>query len=187
MKNLLCFLLLFFIGAALPICVKAKTDSTLVSKPPVPNRRAKAIYVEGFGSSGFYYSLNYDMRFRKGLKGWGFRAGITKPVSVGMATTYSGPILINYVTTERTVALEAGLGIVVGNTRYTYEDQYNVVRKYSHYAYNYGVANVGFRIQPKQTGVMWRLYWAPNWVMGPDAGNQKTFMWFGTSLGIGFR
>ncbi|GAB3162710.1 hypothetical protein [Telluribacter humicola] len=187
MKKLTGYLLLVYLGLTLPHCALAQTDSIRISKPTIPDRRAKAIYMEAFGSSGFYYSLNCDMRFRKGLKGWGVRVGITKPVTVGVATTYSGPILINYVTSERSVALEAGLGIVVANTRYTHEDQYNVIRKYSHYDYNYGVANVGIRVQPKRTGIMWRLYWAPNWVMGPDYNNQKTLMWFGTSLGVGFK
>ncbi|GAB3908919.1 hypothetical protein GCM10028803_45540 [Larkinella knui] len=146
--------------------------------------KAKAIYVEAMGSSGWGLSLNYDMRFKSGHKGWGFRAGINQPIQEGRALTYSFPVLINTVNSNKRVALEAGAGFILAYRKWTYEDQNNVIHHNNGIEYP-AVANVGVRFQPLRTGIVWRLYWAPTWRIGSSAQNTN-LRWFGTSLGIGF-
>ncbi|HEV7348469.1 hypothetical protein [Telluribacter sp.] len=185
MKKILVYPLVVCLSLLIAVDALAQADSTGVSKLPVPNRRAKAIYVEALGSSGFFYSLNYDMRFKKGLDGLGFRIGITRPDPSGITMTYSGPILINYVTSARRIAFEAGAGVIVAHRRYEYEDHVSILHKYRRTTINDGVANVGIRVQPFRTGIIWRLYWAPTWIFGEP--NSFFPQWLGTSLGIGFR
>lgn len=147
-------------------------------------RRAKAVYVEALGSSGLNYSINYDMRFKPGHKAWGFRIGIAQPAQVGQAEIYTFPLMINKVHSNRRAALETGIGFLIGYRRLTYEDHNNVVQRRESIQAP-AVANVGLRLQPLRTGVVWRLYWAPTWRIGssPQSVNLE---WFGMSLGIGF-
>ncbi len=147
-------------------------------------RRAKSIYVELFGSSGLNLSANYDMRFRPGNKGWGFRAGMALPFIESRAETYSFPVLLNYVKANGRVAFEAGAGVVAVLRWFSFEDTNNVIkREYLGLQYP-ATANVGIRFQPVRTGIVWRLYWVPTWRIGST---QRPFTtWLGTSLGIGF-
>ncbi|GHB71262.1 hypothetical protein [Persicitalea jodogahamensis] len=155
-------------------------DSTEILEP----RRAKAIYVEALGSSGFGMSINYDMRFKPGHKGWGFRAGIAQPYQVADATTYYFPLKVNKVHSDKRVALEHGFGPVIVYKRWEYEDlNFNIHQRQGFHFL--AVANVGVRFQPLKTGVVWRLYWNPNYQIGSGSRRPMLF-WFSTSLGIGF-
>jgi hypothetical protein len=162
-----------------------KKDSTYYSYSETSlSRRFKSIYVELLGSSGFTGSLNFDMRFKPGHSGWGFRSGITKPVREGNATTYSFPLLVNRVTSNHRVAFEYGIGVILAYRRYSYQDSQLVVHHVHGFEYP-ATANVGIRFQPIRTGLVWRVYWAPSWHLG-DSFQRTVFYWFGTSLGIGF-
>lgn len=162
----------------------AQTDSTQASNDLSKTRRAKAIYVEALGSSAFGLSLNYDMRFKPGHEGWGFRVGMAQPYQAYDATTFYFPLLINKVHSSKRAAFEHGFGPVIVYKRWEYEDQnFDIHQRQGFHLM--ASANVGVRFQPLKTGVVWRLYWNPNWQVG--TGKQRPMLlWFGTSLGIGF-
>lgn len=164
----------------------AQHDSISLQRPvKTSERRAKAIYLEVLGRSGFGLSLLYDMRFRKGHDGLGINLGISQPKIEPRATTYSFPIFINHVSSERRVALEVGGGLIVAYRRWWSEDQTQTIHRY-HQVSVPAMANVGIRIQPINTGVVCRLFWAPNWRIGREANLNGRLLWFGASLGIGF-
>jgi hypothetical protein len=177
MRTLLLFLLVPLYTSLAQVSVNDTIDK------PFKAHRAKAIYVEVLGSSGLDYSLNYDMRFKTGRKGWGFRAGITRPAQVGQTEIFSFPLLINKVQSDRRAALEVGAGFVVNYKKLTFEDSNNIIQRRQSVQFP-AVANVGVRLQPLRTGVIWRLYWAPSWRIGSS--ESPYLQWFGTSLGIGF-
>jgi hypothetical protein len=172
MKNCYLFLLLL-----LPLkSVKAQV---------VPEQRvAKAIYVEALGS-GIGLSLNYDTRFKPGLTGLGLRAGIGGISGSGdqsRATLISLPILVNYVLGNSRASFESGLGLMASYI--TAEGKDALTGDYAT-AQGVGVSlagNFGLRLQPKQNGVHFRLYWSP---FITDHGLQPR--WLGLSLGYGFR
>lgn len=177
MRTLLFFLIIPFYSLFAQVDVNHAVDGTFKV------HRAKAIYAELLGSSGLDYSLNYDMRFKAGRKGWGFRAGITRPSQVGQTEIFSFPLLINRVQSNRRAALEIGAGFVVNYKKLTFEDSNNITQRRQSVQFP-AVANVGIRLQPLRTGVVWRLYWAPTWRIGSS--QSTNLRWFGTSLGIGF-
>jgi hypothetical protein len=179
-----CFLTIVVCFAPLHYLI-AQVDTTIqLGVNPLKKYRAKAIYLEALGSSGFSLSLNYDMPFKGGHKGWGFRAGVTQPIQEGRAVTYSFPVLINRVSSNKRVALEAGAGFILAYRNWTYEDQNNVIHHNQGIEYP-AVANLGLRFQPLRTGIIWRLYWAPTWRIGSSA-QSTNLRWLGTSFGIGF-
>lgn len=148
------------------------------------SRRAKAIYVEALGTSGFGFSINYDMRFKPGHDGWGFRIGSGQISREGRYTNHSFPLLINKVSTNKRVAFEQGIGALITYRKWYYDNPSNTVDHYRRFLYHAAV-NVGLRVQPENTGVIWRLYWSPAWIIGVPI-NSANLLWFGTSLGIGF-
>lgn len=148
------------------------------------SRRAKAFYVEGFGMSGFGVSINYDMRFKPGRDGWGFRIGSGQISREGRYTNHSFPLLINKVSTNKRVAFEQGIGALITYRKWYYDNPNNTIDHYHKFLYHAAV-NVGLRVQPVSTGVIWRLYWSPAWALGTPIQNVN-LLWFGTSLGIGF-
>jgi hypothetical protein len=165
-------------------CVVAQTDTVLVNKAGHRVRRAKSVYVEVLGSSGFGLSINYDMRFKPGNKGWGFRVGSGQIVREGRFTSHSFPLIINKISTDKRVAFEQGGGLLLTYRRWYYDMPDNTVKHY-HGFYSQVIVNMGVRVQPLKTGVIWRLYWSPSWKIGTPI-NTTNLLWFGTSLGIGF-
>lgn len=177
----------FLLAALFLLCFQsasAQTDSTQARDTLPKTRRAKAIYVEALGSSAFGLSLNYDMRFKPGHEGWGFRVGMAQPYQVADATTFYFPIIINKVHSNKRATFEHGIGPVLVYKRWEYEDlNFDIHQRQG---LNFiAAANVGVRFQPLKTGVVWRLYWNPNWQVGPRF-QRPMLLWFGTSLGIGF-
>ncbi len=162
----------------------AQTDSIQNSNEPSKTRRAKAIYVEALGSSALGLSLNYDMRFKPGHEGWGFRVGMAQPYQAYDATTFYFPLIINKVHSSKRAAFEHGFGPVIVYKRWEYEDLNFDIHQRQGFHF-IASANVGVRFQPLKTGVVWRLYWNPNWQVG-TSGQKPMLLWFGTSLGIGF-
>jgi hypothetical protein len=178
--------LLFWLILGLTTTVaRAQADEQPARVVPLKTRGAKAIYVEALGSSGFNYSLNYDMRFKAGRNGWGFRAGVALPQYTGQVEIYTMPLMLNNVQSARRAALEMGIGVLAAYRRLTYEDHNFVIQRRQSIGFPV-VANLGVRFQPLRTGVVWRIYWAPNWRLDQPSSQAQLF-WFGTSLGIGFK
>jgi hypothetical protein len=85
-----------------------------------PTGRNQAIYVE-LGGSAYYYSFNYDTRFRKNRRdGWGARAGIGifnldimdgSENKIGRATITAIPVQVNYLLGKKRGALELAAGV----------------------------------------------------------------------------
>lgn len=150
----------------------------------LPQRAAKAVYVEALGS-GIGLSLNYDTRFKPGLTGLGLRAGIggiSGSSDQSRVSLISLPVLVNYVLGNSRASFEGGLGLMVSYVTAAGKDALT-----GDYATAQGVGvsvagNLGLRLQPKQNGVHFRLYWSP---FITDHGLQP--QWLGLSLGYGFR
>lgn len=152
---------------------------------------AKAIYLEALGS-GIGLSLNYDTRFKPGLTGWGMRGGIGgfsfsgtdntgQSASIGIVTL---PILANYVAGNSIAAFEAGAGILPAYVNASANDLAtggNGIASVKGLSLS-GTLNAGLRLQPRNKGVHFRLYWSPLF-------NASGFYpkWLGLSLGYGFR
>jgi hypothetical protein len=172
MKHYYWYFLLFFIAQL----SKAQSNSE--------QRAAKAVYLEVLGS-GVGLSLNYDTRFKPGLTGLGLRAGIggiSGSSNQGSVTLISLPALVNYVLGNSRASFESGLGIMANYVTAAGRDALT-----GDYATGKGVGvsvagNFGLRLQPKQNGVHFRLYWSP---FITDHGLQAR--WLGLSLGYGFR
>jgi hypothetical protein len=151
----------------------------------MPEQRvAKAIYVEALGS-GIGLSLNYDTRFKPGLTGLGLRVGVGGISGSGdqsRVTLISLPVLVNYVIGNSRASFESGLGLMASYVTAAGKDA--VTGDYAT-AQGAGISvagNFGLRLQPKQNGVHFRLYWSP---FITDHGLQP--QWLGLSLGYGFR
>lgn len=168
------------------ICnVLAQYDSTYMDAKSKKMRRTKAVYIEGLGSSGINYSINFDTRFKANTKGWGFRIGIARPTQSGRTEIFSFPLMLNKLSSNKKATLETGIGVLAVYRRLTYQDQNNIIHR-SESVHFPASANIGFRLQPLRTGIVWRLYWCPNWNIGQSL-NKPQLLWFGTSLGIGFK
>lgn len=92
------------------------------------------------------------------------------------------PILVNYVLGNSRASFEGGLGLMA---RYLTGAGTDVLTGDYVTAKGTGVSitgNFGLRLQPKQNGVHFRLYWSP---FITDRGLQPK--WLGLSLGYGFR
>ncbi len=179
-------LLLFLFLICFCFCLKtqAEADGFLADSVPYKSRRAKSIYIEALGSSIFGLSINYDTRFKPGNSGWGIRAGICQILREGRFTSYSFPILVNKVNSEKRASFEYGAGMVITYRRWWYDNPDNSISHY-HGTYYGPTANVGFRFQPLKMGPTWRIYWSPVWRIGQPL-KTVNLLWFGTSLGLGF-
>ncbi len=158
----------------------------------IAERPAKAIYLEALGS-GLGLSVNYDTRFKPGLTGWGVRGGIGglnlsasdntgQSVSIGMVTL---PILANYVAGNSIAAFEAGAGLLPAYVNASASDLNSTSGITSGAVKGLslsGTLNAGLRLQPRNKGVHFRLYWAP---LFNKSGFYPKFG--GLSLGYGFR
>lgn len=160
----------------------AQRDSSRLAPDYWVSSRAKAIYVEALGTS-IGYSLHYDMRFKKGHRGLGMNIGLNAPLESGQTKTYSYSFIVNHVSSNQRVALEAGAGFILAYSRRTYEDIDHQIHRINSVYYP-AVANLGIRFQPKRLGPVLRFFWAPNWDLY-DA-KQVNLLWFGISLGVGF-
>lgn len=170
--------------------MKAKLVLTflfLCSTAVVAQRR-KSIYAEALGN-GIIVSANYDMRLKKNQNdGLGFRAGIGGGSLAGYDETgmsanigvLTFPLSLNYVVGKKRSGFETGAGFtpiyvsasVETDTEFAHADGLGVT----------GFLNAGYRFQPINSGVMFRVNWTP-------AFNRSGFIpgWFGLSLGYSFK
>lgn len=148
----------------------------------------KAVFVEAFGQ-GLHVTLNYDMRFKKGVQdGFGFRAGIggiftgTADADAGPEMTYvvGFPVGINYLIGERRSAFEAGVGITPHRaaTPLHSRTKPKIINE-NGWGAN-GFLNFGYRLQPAKNGFVFRLNWTP------VINNTGIISRFGISAGYGF-
>ncbi|HPR60878.1 MAG TPA: hypothetical protein PLF35_08030 [Prolixibacteraceae bacterium] len=175
-------ILLFFFCSQL----FAQTDSLQF------NSYHKNIYAELFGSH-LIGGVNFDMRLNKGqMDGIGFRVGVgginvsaSTPeinASLGLVTF---PIEFNYLYGKKRSFLLTGIGILplyaaisgsgeVTNNEYINEEGFAVTG---------GFLTIGYRFQPKNSGIMFQANWNPMFLR-----NSGFFSsWFGLGLGFGFK
>ncbi|PVY41799.1 hypothetical protein [Pontibacter virosus] len=157
MKSLLLLLLL----TGLSFLANAQTTFPVSYK--------KSIFVEGFGQ-GLQGSVNYDMRFKKGLQhGLGFRMGVggifTGTSNADAANKANGvigfPVGLNYLIGKNKSAFEAGIGTT---PHYARTDLYSPTKPKIVHENGWdtsGYLNLGYRFQPLDNGFMFRLNWTP--------------------------
>lgn len=165
--------------------IKAQTGAT--------EKRNKAIFVEAYGQ-GLHGSLNYDLRFKKGVQdGIGFRIGIGGVLS-GFAPTISQggssmaygvlalPVGVNYLIGKKRSAFETGLGLMPYSSTggpYLFYEQRAVDQN------GKGInafMNLGYRLHPLNNGFIFRFSWTPS------VNSRGIFpVGFGISAGYGFK
>jgi hypothetical protein len=141
-----------------------------------------AIYVEGFGS-GLAYSINYEYRITEQI---GLRAGFSSwsmtPIfffSSGKSTFTELPLLVNYLVGRHRDHLELGLGMLVGFS--STEGELFWGNEYSSKGhFILGTAAIGFRMEPKNGGFMFRITFTPFFTF------KNVWPFGGISLGYAF-
>lgn len=151
-------------------------------------QRRKTIFAEALGN-GVLLSGNFDIRLKPNQNdGLGFRAGIgggSLSATDGMGSSVSAglvtfPLSVNYVVGKKRSGFESGVGLtpmyatasVQTNSEFAEGNGFGVT----------GFLNAGYRYQPINNGVAFRINWAP-------AFNSAGFSpeWFGLSLGYSFK
>lgn len=156
------------------------------------NSYHKNIYVELLGSH-ILSGVNFDMRFKKGhTDGIGFRVGVgglyvsgtdqNTSASIGLVTF---PLEFNHLLGKKRSFLVTGIGILpvyaavnaygdITNNEYVNEEGFAITG---------GFLTIGYRFQPKKSGIMFQANWNPMIIRGSG------FMasWIGLGLGFGFK
>lgn len=161
-------------------------------KIPEFDSHHKNIYVEFLGSH-LLAGVNYDMRLKKGvMDGIGFRAGVggistttndqNTEVSLGIVTF---PLEVNHLIGKKRSSFLAGAGLLPIYASFSSEgtlDDYEYLRGEG-FGLVGGFLSMGYRFQPKKTGVMFQFHWNPLILRGSgfNAG------WVGLGVGIGFK
>ena len=154
--------------------------------------RHKNIYAELLGSH-VLAGVNFDMRLKKGrMDGIGFRAGIgglstsgidnNTEIKLGLVTF---PLEFNHLIGKRRSSFVTGVGILpvyatlsadgeLTNYEFVQGEGFSLVG---------GFLTMGYRFQPRKTGLMFQINWNPLILRGSgfNAG------WFGLGLGLGFK
>ncbi|MBD1397809.1 hypothetical protein H9Q13_11595 [Pontibacter sp. JH31] len=129
----------------------------------------KAIFVEAYGQ-GLHASVNFDMRFVKGVPcGLGFRLGVggiftgTSNADAGTEATgvVAFPAGLNYLIGEKKSSVEAGLGVMPYYARTDIYSPTNPEMIDKNGWGTNGYLNLGYRFQPIGNGFMFRLNWTP--------------------------
>jgi hypothetical protein len=125
--------------------------------------RAHSVYLEAFGA-GAAYSANYDVRFAEKQNGFGLRAGIGYHAVSG-SSFLSLPVLVNYISGRGRHFFEVGLG----GSFISFKDKYydpnfyptDDIFLFDHGSRFWGMMNVGYRRQPLERGVIFRVGISP--------------------------
>ncbi|MCI5080784.1 MAG: hypothetical protein MRY78_03785 [Saprospiraceae bacterium] len=154
----------------------------------------KNIYVEGFGP-GLAWSINYDMRFAPDTKeGLGGSIGFgtlgpsfsTEGARVDLRIT-TIPVQVNYLFGKGTAALELGAGVSPifisydGMGEFDFLGETYEIPQNGRTANAYGFLNIGMRLQPKDTGLLFKINYTPL-----ITGIGVLPVWGGISLGYQF-
>jgi hypothetical protein len=144
------FLLTF--GLAFLLCTKGNAQSP----------RAQSFYLEILGAGGSY-SANYDTRFGNQQNGWGARFGLGYH-AIDRNSLFSAPVMVNYLAGKNGKYFEIGMGA----TYLSIKDKDNPNRGSNNdfFIFDYGdrfmgTMNIGFRKQPIQNGVIFRVGISP--------------------------
>jgi hypothetical protein len=156
------------------------------------NSYHKNIYAEFLGSH-ILGGVNYDMRLKKGkMDGIGFRAGIGGLSASGYADNTNAslgivtfPLEFNHLIGKKRSSFVSGIGLLpvyatvsadgeLTNDEFIQAEGFGIVG---------GFMTIGYRFQPKKTGVMFQVNWNPLMI------RKSGFMmgWFGLGVGIGFK
>ena len=162
------------------------------SQYSVENKYRKAVFVEALGN-GLLLSANYDMRLKKGVQdGLGIRVGMggfsfdafdTEGLIVDVGVI-SLPLEVNYMVGKKRTAFEAGIGTTLVYATASVNDFTSpdndllTARGFG----ATGFLNIGFRAQPLNNGLIFRINWNPGF---NSSGFYPT--WFGMSLGYSFK
>ncbi|WP_154858271.1 hypothetical protein [Cyclobacterium xiamenense] len=162
-------------------------------KIPQFDTRHKNVYAEFLGSH-ILAGVNYDMRLKKGvMDGIGFRAGvggistttsdIDSEVSLGIVTF---PLEINHLVGKKRSSFVTGAGLLPVYASFSSEagtlDDYEYITGEG-FAVVGGFLSMGYRYQPKKSGVMFQFHWNPLILRGTGF----TAGWFGLGIGVGFK
>lgn len=149
----------------------------------------KNIYGEFLGSS-LLFGVNYDMRLNKGrMDGIGFRAGIggfslsgTDQDVSARAGVVTMPLEFNHLIGKRSSSFVSGVGILPAYASARVESPETSL-SFNGVDIIGGFFTLGYRYQPKKTGVMFQVNWNPMILQGSglNAG------WIGLGLGVGFK
>ena len=147
MKNLNTSSLSF---AVLLICLTLFTGASMAQEGQ--RTRSQAVYVEVLGN-GLTYSLNYDTRFSKSLKGLGCRAGASY-FADEESRLASFPILINYLFGRDKHYFEVGAGATL--LAATSESDASPVGSLESGSAIIGTMSFAYRLEPQNGGVIFR-------------------------------
>ena len=137
---------------------KMKKDTALMVTDTTQHvNKAVAAYLE-VGGAGLAISGNYDARFHEQRDGWGYRIGAGYFASGGN-TVFTVPFQIDYLTGEHSMHIELGAGTTfmnstgtnVGNSKWEFDKITGFI----------ATATVGFRYQPEQKGLNFRIAFVP--------------------------
>lgn len=159
---------------------------------PQFDKRHKNVYGEFLGSH-ILVGINYDMRLQKGrMDGIGFRAGVGglsvsgydqgTELRVGLVTF---PLEFNHLVGKKRSSLVTGIGLLPVYASFSADGEltdYEFIQQEG-FALVGGFLTMGYRFQPKKTGVMFQFIWNPMVLRGIGfrAG------WIGLGLGMGFK
>jgi len=152
----------------------------------------KNIYVEFLGSH-LLAGVNFDMRLNKGrMDGIGFRAGIgglsatgfsqNTEITLGLVTF---PLEFNHLVGKKRSSFVTGVGLLPIYATFSATGQltdYEFVRGEG-FSLVGGFLTMGYRFQPKKTGVMFQFNWNPLILRG----SGFNIGWFGLGIGLGFK
>jgi len=146
------------------------------------NSPQQAIYIESFGQGKYFYTINYDTRFTKSVKGIGGRIGAGYfPWFPASITTVAGGV--NYLIGNKGKYLEIGTGLT-----YIYIHDFALASLFgteTPISAVIGTGSVGFRYQPEAGGFNFRFAFTPTFNSSFDLGSPITYL--GLSLGYTFK
>lgn len=159
---------------------------------PQFDKRHKNIFAEFLGSN-ILVGVNYDMRLKKGrMDGIGFRAGVgglsVSGYDQGTALTLgivTFPLEFNHLVGKKRSSLVTGIGLLPVYASFSADGEltdYEFVRGEG-FGLIGGFMTMGYRFQPKKTGVMFQFIWNPLILRG--SGFRPG--WIGIGLGMGFK
>jgi hypothetical protein len=141
------------------------------------------VFVEGLGP-GFLYSLNYDrlimpdISVRVGFSSWSLPALFL--LINGEIRIVDFPIMVNYLVGHDASRLELGIGLMPTFLSLHGEEIFLGSVVDGKAGMVFGTATVGFRYQPKEGGLIFRIGFTPVFTF------KKFLPWAGVSLGAAF-
>ena len=130
-----------------------QTEAAFEEKNEKDLKNGQAVYVEG-GGNGLTFAFNFDVRFLKGNNGPGMSVGFGG-WKTDFNSSYSVPIVFNYLAGKGRHLFELGAGIVIhgnsDNDLYFFPTASKAV----------GTMTFAYRLQPEKTGFVFRAGFHP--------------------------